>query len=374
MNIVQVIDNLAFGGAQRMQVVFAQAIRPYNFKLTVIGLNSSIHKTTTQEELEALGAKVVFFPSHLKRLSLDPLRVLQMARFMRQEQFDVVHSHLTYANITGTLAGRLAGIPTIASLRNAIYDKSSNFYAIGGPLETMVLRKVATRIMAVGEATAAAHQERLKGRTIEPIPSAVALMPTLSAAERQEVRRELTGDPNRPLLISVGRLGEQKGFDDLLNGFAIVHQKHPQAVLVIAGGGDLRDPLSAQIKALALENHAFLLGRRTDIPRLLGASDLFISSSLWEGLPVSVLEAMSAGLPIVATNVDDTPNIVKGKAGIVVPAKSPTELGRAMNYYLDNPSEMKIGGMAAQAHIIQHHDPAQWIKKFIALYDSIRLK
>jgi glycosyltransferase involved in cell wall biosynthesis len=368
MRVAQIIDSLHFGGAQKMQVMLAQAVREHDVDLTVMSLRKKTKDTNTLDELQSLGARVIFYSSEGV---LNPKRIWHMARFLRREGIDVVHTHLTYANIVGTLAGRLAGIPVIASLRNSRLEKRF-YHPVRYRLETWLLRHWADQVMAVGYATAQAHQERLCSKPIEAVPSAMTLIPPLPEAERAALRTEITGDPSRPLLLAVGRLTYQKGYGYLLTAFADLHQKHPEAALAIAGDGKLYDELMAQIKTLGLEGHAVLLGGRNDVPRLLAASDIFVLSSLWEGLPVAVLEAMAAGVPVVATSVSDTPRVVVDGTGLLVPSQDPGQLSQALCSLLDNPALRQSLGMAAQAHIIQNHNPAVWVKQILAMYEAVQ--
>ncbi|MGH2524638.1 MAG: glycosyltransferase, partial [Anaerolineales bacterium] len=187
----------------------------------------------------------------------------------------------------------------------------------------------------------------------------VNLAPSLAAAERAAIRAELAGDPARPLLVAVGRLSHQKGYGDLLTAFATLRQTHPHAALIIAGGGGRHAELSAQIASLHLDHHAWLLGARNDVPRLLAASDIFVSASHWEGLPVAVLEAMAAGLPIVATSVGDVPRVVSAEAGLIVPPHQPDLLAGALRTLLDNPVQRQRLGEAARAYVTRNHSPAR---------------
>lgn len=369
MRVAQIIDSLNFGGAQTWQVILAQAMREHDIALTVLSLKNNNQTTTTPDELESLGAQVLFYPSkHL----LNPSRLWQITRFLRRERFDIVQTHLHYANIVGTLAARLAGIPVIASLQNSRRDEARFYHPIRYRLETWVLRHLAHRVMAVGYATAEANQARLRGKHIEAIPTATVIIQPIPVAERAAIRTEIIGDPSRPLLISVGRLAEQKAYNDLITAFADLHQKHPSAALVIAGGGHLYHELKTQIATLGLEGHAVLLGQRKDVPRLLAASDIFVSSSLFEGLPVAVLEAMAAGLPIVATSVSDVPRVVVNGTGLLVPPQEPLQLSQAVGSLLDNPTQMQAFGAAAQAHIARNHSPARWARQVLELYKSVQ--
>jgi glycosyltransferase involved in cell wall biosynthesis len=185
------------------------------------------------------------------------------------------------------------------------------------------------------------------------------------------VRTELVGDDSRPLLISVGRLTPQKGGSDLLTAFAHVCETHPEAALIIVGDGSDLETLAEQIKALGLTNHAWLLGARSDVPRLLAASDLYVSASLFEGLPVAMLEAMAAGLPVAATDAGDVPLVVTPHAGVVVPRGEPMRLAQAFEQLLNNRKQLPEMGRAAREHVALHYSPAAWLDQLLTLYSEV---
>ena len=352
-----------------MQVVFAQAVREHpDILLTIVSLRETDQYTSIPTQIEATGARVVCFPA---KTLYNPARFLRLINFLRREKFDVVHTHLPSSNVLGTIAGRLAGKPVISAIRNSRDDTWGRLSIFLGKLETFTLRYLSHRVMAVGHATAAAQQHRLGNKQITPVPNALHLSPPLPTGKRNQIRTELVGDAAQPLLISTGRLVQQKGYGDLLTAFAEVHKQHPEAILVIAGEGPLHNELTDQIKKLGLKKHVKLLGFRGDVPLLLAASDIFVSSSHWEGLSVSILEAMAAGLPIIATNVSDTPQVVVEGTGHIVPPHEPTLLTDAICSLLNNPSQRDSFGSAARAFIEKNHNPAAWVKSILDMYKSV---
>ena len=364
MHIVQIIDTVRFGGAQKMQLTLAEAIQGYGVEMSLISLENNVQESHFPAQLTALGVKVHYFPAN-NLLNLK--RIRQMSLFLKQNQVDLVHTHLTYANIVGILAARLAGIPVIASFRNASIDSNT----VRAFLETMLMRYGAAERMAVGHATAAAHKERMRGCSIVPIPNAVSLIAPMSPANRIALRKKLVQDAKRPLAIAVGRLMPQKGYFDLIAAFDLVRKTHPDAALLIVGEGFLREQMMAEIQTRQLQNHLFMLGSRTDVPHLLAAADLYISSSHWEGLSNALLEAMAAGLTVVATCVNDTPNVVIPEAGILVEPKQSTELAEAISHYLSNPEQRQKAGNAGRNHIAKEFNPAIWVQKMLQLYHSV---
>lgn len=366
MRIAQMIDSLKWGGAQKMMAQLAQALAERRHEITVISLSSAAGASLA-DELRAHAIRVVDFPA---ASLLDPIRLGRLAHFLRREKFDLLHTYLTYANILGVLAGKPAGVPVVASLRSTATDPRF-YHPVRYRLESWLLRFGARGVMANGYSIAEANQRRLRHKRILVIPNAVAVPPLLSAAERAAVRAGLLPEPNRLMLISVGRLSPPKGFSDLLAAFAEVRQAHPSAFLVIVGEGALRPELERQAASLGLSQDLLLTGARNDVPRLLAASDLFVNASRWEGLSVAILEAMAAGLPVVATGVGDTPHIVVVGTGVVVPPQHPARLAEALRALLDQPQALSVMGSAAREHILRHYSLAAWVEQFLIWYAGV---
>jgi glycosyltransferase involved in cell wall biosynthesis len=363
MRIAHIIDLLNWGGAQKLEVTFAAAARARRLDFTVISLRHDAN-TPIPDELTALGARVVTFPA---RHLFDPVRIGRIAGFLRRERFDVAQTHLAYANIIGILAGRLAGVPVVATLHSVGFDRRHD-HPLKQAIEALAIRFGARRIVAVGAVVAHTHYARLGGRAIDVIQNAVPLPPPLTPTQRSDLRAQLLADVSQPLLISVGRFSPPKGYGDLVAAFAELHHLHPTARLIIVGDGALRAEVEAQIAELGLQHHVRLLGARNDVPQLLSASDVYVSASHWEGLPLTVLEAMAAGLPIVATGVGDVPRVVVAGTGVIVPPRDPSALAKALRNLLAEPERMRVMGQTAQAHIARHFNSTVWLDNLLAVY------
>lgn len=370
MRIAQVIDSMGLGGAQKLLVTFAETINPQEVELTIVELNDTgdIH-APFNEQLRQMGVRVVQFPA---RGILNPLRMGRLWQFFRRERFDVIHTHLTYANFLGVVIGRLAGIPAVSSLHNV--QRHAHFF-VRDNLEDFALRHVAQRVIAIGHIVAEVNQPLYPTVPLDIIPNAVSPVPPLTAEERHAKRLELgDGDATRPLLLAVGRLTPQKSYPDMIEAMRLVHQQHPEAYLLIAGGGKQEDNMAEQITAAGLTNVVKMLGRRGDVPALMVASDIFVSSSLWEGLPISLLEAMSARLPVVSTAVGDVPQVVIENTGLMTPAGDTAALAQALLRLLDNPTERHAMGQAAYNHVMSTYGPELWTERLLTLYREVKGK
>ncbi|MGH9381468.1 MAG: glycosyltransferase [Thermoanaerobaculia bacterium] len=358
MRIGQLIDSLSVGGAQSLQLMFAQAVQDRDVELTVATLYPS-RVGELAAELESLGVRVVALHG---RSLLDPLRARRLVRFLRRERFNVLFTHLSSANLLGPIAGRIAGVPTIATL-----------HAISRPtlrtretLETWALRRATTHCVAVGSAVAEAHRDRVAPASCVVIPNPVKEIPPLPRADRLAARRELIGT-KQVMLVSTGRLKPVKGFADLLTAFAELRRTQPEAALVIAGSGPLEGELRAQILRLGLQGHAHLIGLCRDVPRLLAAADLYVNASHQEGMPMSVLEAMAAGLPVVATGVGDVRSIVVDGSGLLVPPREPHALAAALKRLLDNREQAAAMGTVARQYVRRNHRVDRWAERLLQL-------
>ena len=365
MRIAQVIDTLGWGGAQKMTVSLSSSLRDRNLDVTVISLGAEDAPFAVQ--LRQLGVPFICLPS---RHIFDPFRFGRLVGVLRQGDFDLIQTYLTYANILGGMAGTLAGVPVVASLRNEYSDRR-HYNPLRFRIETWVLRHLVRRVVTNAYAIADAHRVRVGRTLIDVIPNTVPLPGLLSDAERTSVRAELTNGCTGPIVISVGRMAAAKGYPDLLSAFAAIAPRFSDASLVIVGGGKLMPQLREQVHKLGMDDRIFLLGARDDIPRLLMASDVYVSASHWEGMSVALLEAMAAGLPVVATTVGDAQRMVIDGTGLLVKPHQPGELANALAELLANPRRCKLLGAAGRAHVAARYDRDAWVQAFIDLYKEV---
>lgn len=370
MNVAHLIDTLSLGGAQKLLVTYAQAARGRGLPATAISLRSD-RDSHFPAEIEAQGGQVRMFG--FKRL-FEPAKFLRLAAFIRRGRFDILHSHLIHANILAPVLGRLLGIPVAVTL-HSINLKDGRYYKPAlDRLEVLSLRYGANRVHAVGAAVAAAHNARLGGRPVTVIPNAFTPVQPIPPARRVELRSEVMADPGGFLLVAAGRLEAPKAYPDMLTAFASVRRAHPNAYLAIAGEGILRESLTAQIRELGLEQAVRLLGFRPDVPDLLGAADMYVLSSKWEGLPIALLEAMSVGLPVAATAVGDIVNTVADGTGRLVPPGRPDLLAQAIIDLLDSPEQAKAMGGRAQSHVTTTFGMEHWMDQLLTMYAGMKAR
>jgi glycosyltransferase involved in cell wall biosynthesis len=167
---------------------------------------------------------------------------------------------------------------------------------------------------------------------------------------RRDVRNEFCLDADALLLLTVGRLDAQKGYPDLIEAIPTVLQHHPKAHFLWVGDGEQRAEIEHQLAAMNLSGIVTLAGRRTDIPRLMAAADLFVFPTRFEGQPFSLLEAMAAEMAIVSTEASGIPEILRHeKEGLLCPVGDSSQLAGAIHTMLSRPEDQKRFGSAARA-------------------------
>jgi glycosyltransferase involved in cell wall biosynthesis len=365
LNVVQMIDSLGAGGAERMVLLLARKCTQAGIPFTVISLSGG-EETDIAREIRAVNGRVFHFPA---RKMMDVKRILSIRNLLRQEKVDLVQTYLTYSNVVGSLVGMLSGIPVICSLRNV--DEAPEYFHPGRRfIETICLNLLATRVMGNGYAIAQAHSKRVRARVIDVIPNATMVPDPISSDERNAIRREMAGDISRPIVISVGRLIHQKGYSDLIASIALVREKIHAVILLIAGDGADREKLEHQIERLGLANNVKLLGYRKDIQPLLQACDVFVSSSLFEGMSVAILEAMAAGLPVIATDVGDASRVIVDNTGIVIPCRQPEYIAESITSILmDREAGVRMGA-AGRIRVLENYSPDAWFNHIFDLYEK----
>ena len=297
-------------------------------------------------------------PDVSPRLARDVLRAV------RAERPDLVHTHLVHADIYGGVAARLLGIPSVSTRHN------DDRYLLG-PFRYVdrAFARPAKRLIAISDAVRRflerAGHDPAKLLTIryglDALPAA-ASSPTPAEAGIPE---------DAPLAVAVGRLIEQKDHATLLRAFALVHDALPEARLAILGGG----PLEGETKRLAAElglEGAVTLPGRTDIRDWLERADVFAHSSRWEGFGIVLLEAMLAGLPVVATRVSAVPEVVAdGETGLLVEPGDHVGLAGHLESLLTDRKRAAALGAAGRERARSDFSVARMAERTVALYDEV---
>ena len=328
--VFHLITRLLKGGAEAKTIATVLGLDDYEF---TVGYGES-YDDDQVDRLERNGVHTKRFPliRHYNPVTTIPA-VFSVAWYLRQNEFDIVHTHSTEAGIIGRFAAALAGIPHIVHTVHGVPfadDRNTVLNRFVLECERIAARYTDT-IVTNADVIAEEYLERGIGNSEQytTIYSGVDLARFREAAPAAN----LPG--NRPRVVMVGRLADGKGFELLIE--AADELRDQEASFCLVGEGPLYEALDEKIKARDLSDQVFLMGYRDDVPEVLAASDILVLPSYREGTPRVITEAMASGLPVVATDIAGIPEqVADGVSGYLISTGDVSALTNALNTLLSD--------------------------------------
>jgi glycosyltransferase involved in cell wall biosynthesis len=298
------------------------------------------------------------------RRALDPGTVRGLVDLFRRERIDIVHSHEFTMAVYGAVASRIVGIPHVITM----HGSQTMLKAARRRAALRLAFRMSRAVVACSGATQA-HLTAALGLPddlIRTIPNGIHFV----AGDRRRLRAELGLADSDVLVVAVGSLVERKGHMVLLRALRDLRaQGLTNWHVAIAGRGELESALRAFIAAEGLGDRAHLLGHRDDVPDILAASDIFTMPSLWEGLPVAMLEAMFACKPVIASACSGIPEAIDdGVHGLLVQPGDTVGLAAALRSLLESPESRARLGAAGQARASKRYSVAGMVDAYERAY------
>lgn len=359
IRVLHLITRMNVAGAQENTMLSCALIDRERFPSEILsgpetGVEGELHTET-----RARGVNLMFEPSLIRAPHpwKDLVALARLTRFIARGHYDVIHTHTSKAGILGRVAGFIARAPVVIHTAHGwgFNRKQSplvfRFYVT---IERICARLCRT-LVVVGEA---GRTDALKlgiGRSDQYvlIRSGIEIERYRDVATTRAEARKAIGLPQDAFVVgSVGRLEPQKAPLDLIAAFAVLAGAAPNAHLVVVGDGHLRDVVERDIAARGLVGRVHLVGLRRDVPELQRAFDVFALASHWEGLPRVFLQAMAAGLPIVATRIDGAADVIEeGVNGHLVEIGDTQAFGERLTRLWRDPDRTRTMGELGLARL-----------------------
>jgi glycosyltransferase involved in cell wall biosynthesis len=361
VRVARLITRLNIGGPAYQAIYLSQRLQDSEFTSHLISGTVGGSEGSMEPLAAERGVVINRVPELGREVSAaaDLRAVHSVFRLLRRIRPWIVHTHLAKAGTVGRVAARLARVPTVVHTYHGHV-----FHGYFSPRKTQLFIRIeqalarwTDRLVVLGP-----EQEREilghgVGRAAQMvrIPLGLELEPFLTAESlRGTVRAELGIAPDAPVVGIVARLVPIKCHDLFLNAAALVAQKLPAAQFFIVGDGELREPLQRRAAAFPREirERIRFLGFRSDLPALYSDLDVVVLSSRNEGLPVTLIEALAAARPVVATDVGEVRSLITpGVTGLVVPLNDATAMATAIGGLVDDPGRAAAMGSAGRAHV-----------------------
>lgn len=363
MEVCHLVNSLEHGGAETHLLEMARANQDANkdLSLTVCSIEEA---EPLADEFRDLGIEVRNFGATFK---FDPRSIVRIGRYFQQKEFDILHTHLPLSHVLGRPLGRLSGIETIVSTQHNVAD---NYHPITGTLERLT-RRLDTRTIAVSEGVRQSFDT--EGQPWETIYNGIdveSYNKEVRAANPDHVREKWDiGDD--VVFLNIARYEQEKSQSDLLKAMARVTDQRQDVTLLLVGSGRLKDELRANIRNKNLEQHVILTGHVPSVVEYYALADVFVSSSIREGLPITLLEAMAAELPVVGTSIPGVNElIIDGKTGYLVPPKTPGRLADSLLKLSDSGRQATFGN-AGFERVRAQFDISETLEAHIRLYREL---
>ena len=342
----------------------ARGLERHAYQITVV---LPEHLDRSIAAFRQAGVQVVPLP--LRKVAWRPGAVAPFLRLVREQGFDVVHIHSQEAGLVARPLARLAGARAILYTPQTIDIARARWQWLYSSFERL-LAGITDKIVSVNEP----DRLRLIDWGIPPakivtIPNGIDLTPFEWPVQVLELRNSLGVDSDRPLVMQVGRLRAQKNPLAFVEGAAEVARECPDAQFALVGDGPLRDEVTSRIQQLGLEGSVRCLGWHDQGYRLIAAADVISLTSLWEGTPFTLLEAMAWSRPVVATAVNGCPEIVAdGVTGFLVPPGDATAWARRVIELLHAPAQASAMGRQGRQRVEERFTLQQMLGRLETLY------
>jgi len=363
IRVLEVLASLKRAGAERIAVSLACRLDPRRFETGVVSLFDAF-----SGGLEPVLAEAGIETWHLgKHSGLDPRMVARLFRVMRAFRPAVVHTHsyvLRYSLPAGLAARAGAMVHTVHNLAAKEVD-------LAGRLIHRVAFRRRVAAVVVGEQMRRSFRELYGVEPAAVIPNGIDSGAFRSPGARRQWRRENGFVEGDFLIASVARLEPQKNPLGLIESFAQAFGGDPRWRLLLAGDGSLRETAREYSTRRGVAERVHFLGVRADVAGMLAACDLFALSSYWEGSPLAVMEAMAAGLPVVATAVGSVPELVAdGETGLLVPPGEERAFAAALRSLACDPGRRRELADAAVRHAAAFSVDAM-VASYAGLFESL---
>jgi glycosyltransferase involved in cell wall biosynthesis len=360
--IVQIIPTLDRSGAEKQLTLLAAGLPRDEFDIHICVLTRS---GPLEASLRAAGLPIVLIG---KRLKIDPAAYWRLKRHLAALRPDLVHTWLFAANAYGRAAALAAGVPKIVAGERCV-DPWKVWHELA--IDRSLARRTDRIVVNSSGVSDFYIRQGIAPEKFTLIANGIALLPP-SDVSRAELLAEFELPPDARLVGAVGRLWPQKRIKDLIWAADLLKVIRDDVHLLVIGDGPHRARLERFRRQVEIEDRVHFLGHRADVPRIMPHFDVVWLASEYEGLPNVIMEAMAAGVPVVASDIPGNRDLVlPGETGYLVPLGDRAAFARQTRLLLDDAEHARRFGAAGRQRVLREFSIEKMIERHIELYREL---
>lgn len=361
--ILYVIPHLAKAGTEKHLLILASGLSRKNFDITVCCLFEK------GDMFEGYDLSIVKFIC-LNRKHVYDLRIIfDLIRLIRKEKYDIVHSYLFGFHYLATIPAKTTGVRMVISSRRELATWKKRHHRFLENLGNLFTDKVITCSEAARDFSL--KNENLSEDKITTIYNGINLNKFYPIEKNKEILNDFGLTAQDKIIGMVANFSAVKDHQALLKAVNEIKKRYSSIKCILAGGGSLRVSIAAEVDHLGLKNNVIFTGRRDDVERILSVMDVFVLSSLSEGMPNAALEAMACGLPVVATNVGGIPEVVEdGKSGMLVEPKDSMAIANTIIKLLEDEALRRNMGEYGREVVKRKFSLERMVKDYEVFYKN----
>lgn len=363
IRVMHLLYYLSIGGLEQVVLNLTRQLDRNRYEPSVACLRES---GTLKAEFEKQNIPVFEFNSG-EGLAFD--LPFKLARLIKTQRVDIVHTHDLGPYLYGTVAAKLARVPVVIHTEHSYLTQNTQLLKLSERVLSWFTNKIISDSDAVTRFLV--DEEQINPRKITTILNGVDTDRFSKNGYNNKLKKSLGLPDDSKVIGTVGRLVEVKDQHSLITAFAAVRKKVESCHLIIVGDGPLKENLKQLASQLGVDDYVHFPGKRRDIPQILDAMDIFVLSSLSEGLSLSLLEAMAASKPVIATAVGGNIEIINSdEVGVLVPARNPIALAEKLIRLLSKQSAAYEMGKKARQRVIEKFSLSAMTRAYQDVYEE----
>lgn len=368
--ILYIHPSLITGGAERLRYMFLKLIDKNRYDISLCCIEK---KGMLGEKIEKMGYRVDCLNMPAKPYHL--LTTVALLKYLKRNKFDIVQTSLFNANFHGRIAAILAGVPVIISEEHSEHYQYNSFKFVPYILMDKILSFFTHKIICccANVKSSISRLEHIPEDKFKVIINAIDYAETMPGGGREEARKIMGVDESDIVIGNISMLCRRKMQSVLVGAFAEVAKSHGNVKLVFIG--EEHAPTKKELVALAgklnVIDKIIFMGRRDDVYLLLKGIDIFVLSSLHEGIPLVFLEAMFAGVPVISTDVGGVSEVIKHNInGMLIPAGASDKMAAAINDLIRDPGKRYSLSQRGKDTVLRHHTAQRYVDEMRSLYSE----